>query len=266
MDFTRLLPSMDKELLDILRDNGFSEKEAFVYITNLQLWQAPVSTIARHMRENRVTVYSILKNLIARWIAKSTTKKGTAYYSMIDAETLVKKFSQRVERLQQIVPDLMAMTSKMDSQVKTQFYEWLEGLKTVYSKILNESDKNMAPGELFLCILGTWEMDWEFQRYIQKEFIPRRMGFKRKAKAILSTNLSWYENYMVKNHDCIIINNPLFSLANEIVLYGKDEVAILMYAPSEMAALLIQSRTLHDGLKGMFNLIWKMHNTIQKKK
>ena len=42
---------------------------------------------------------------------------------MIDAETLVKKFSQRVERLQQIVPDLMAMTSKMDSQVKTQFYE-----------------------------------------------------------------------------------------------------------------------------------------------
>ena len=57
---------MDKTLLDTLRDNGFSEKEALVYVTSLQLGQAPVSTIARHMRENRVTVYSILKNLIAR--------------------------------------------------------------------------------------------------------------------------------------------------------------------------------------------------------
>lgn len=257
---------MDKALLDVLHDNWLNDKEAEVYVTSLQLGPAPVSTIARHMRKNRVTVYSILKSLMARGIAKSSTKGSTAHYSVIDAETLGKRLQQKVDRLQQMVPDLMALTSKIDSHVKTQFFEGLEGLKTVYAKILNESEKNMQPGELFLCILGTGEMDAEFQRYIEKDFIPWRTGFARKAKAILSGNLSWYENYMVKNHECIIINDPLFNLANEIILYGKDEVAIVMYAPSEMAALVIQSRTLHDGLKGMFNLIRKMHKSLSKKK
>lgn len=114
---------MDKSLLETLCDNGLSEKEAQVYITSLQLGPAPVSTIARHMRENRVTVYSILKNLATRGIAQSATKRNTTYYSMIDAETLQQKLQHKVNRLQQIVPELMALTSKLDTHVKTEFYE-----------------------------------------------------------------------------------------------------------------------------------------------
>lgn len=57
---------MDTAVLDALHDNGLSGKEALVYVTCLQLGQAPASSIARHMRENRVTVYSILKNLATK--------------------------------------------------------------------------------------------------------------------------------------------------------------------------------------------------------
>jgi len=63
-----------KDLIVVLAENGLSEKEAAVYITSLQLGQAPVSTISRHLRENRVTVYSILKNLITKGVAQSSTK------------------------------------------------------------------------------------------------------------------------------------------------------------------------------------------------
>lgn len=124
--FSKLVYMMDKSLLETLCDNGMSEKEALVYITSLKLGPAPVSTIARHMQENRVTVYSILKNLATNGIAQSATKKNTTYYSVIDAETLQQKLQHKVNRLQQIVPELMALTSKLDTHVKTEFYEGFE--------------------------------------------------------------------------------------------------------------------------------------------
>lgn len=73
----------------------------------------------------------------------------------------------------------MAMTSQVDTHVKTEFYEGLEGLKTIYEKILNESDKDMLPGEPFLVIMGTGEIDPRFHDYIEKDFLPFRMGFPR---------------------------------------------------------------------------------------
>lgn len=185
---------------------------------------------------------------------------------MIDAENLLQKFTQRLERFQQVIPDLMAITSKMESKVKTQFYEWLEGLKTVYEQALSESDKHMEPDEPFLVFLGTWEIDPAFAHYIEKEFIPRRKTFPRKAKAILSGHKSNYEEYMYTTHDCIVIDDPLFTLANEIVVYGQDRVLILMYAPSEMAALVIQSKTLSDALKSLFHLVRKMDKKLNSKK
>ena len=58
---------MDQQhIIATLIDNGFSKKEAKVYIASLQLGTAPISSIARTMGENRVTIYATMKNLIAK--------------------------------------------------------------------------------------------------------------------------------------------------------------------------------------------------------
>ena len=109
-------------------------------------------------------------------------------------------------------------------------------------------------------------MDPELQRYLEKDFIPWRLKCKRKTLAILSGHGSSYEHYTHEKHDSIIVEDAVFKLANEIVVYGKDLVAILMYSSSEMAALVIQSQTLHDALKSMFYIIWNMHKKLSKNK
>ncbi|MEI7477593.1 MAG: helix-turn-helix domain-containing protein [bacterium] len=106
-----------------LFENGFTEKETELYLTSLQLGLAPISTIARHLHENRVTVYSTMKNLVTKGVAKSVTKSSTAYYSVISPQQLVEKISQKLHNLQNIVPDLLAITKKIDAPVKTQFFE-----------------------------------------------------------------------------------------------------------------------------------------------
>ena len=74
---------MDANLLITLQNYGISEKEARVYLTVLELGTSASSTIARRMGENRVTVYSILKNLVKRGIASETSKQHSTYYSVI---------------------------------------------------------------------------------------------------------------------------------------------------------------------------------------
>jgi len=52
-----------------------SPNESKAYLTTLQLGIAPISSIARYMKLNRVTVYSVIKNLVKKGIALEVPKK-----------------------------------------------------------------------------------------------------------------------------------------------------------------------------------------------
>ena len=81
-------------LSELLQDYGLSKTEAQSYLTVLELWTAPVSSIARRSGENRVTVYSALKNLVKKWIAIETPKRNSTYYTVIWPDVLIKKFEE----------------------------------------------------------------------------------------------------------------------------------------------------------------------------
>jgi sugar-specific transcriptional regulator TrmB len=118
---------MDKQHLEeILIENGFTDKESAVYIAALELGSTPISSIARRLKQHRVTIYSILKNFVARGIAQTTSKNKTKYYSMIPPQQLVEKMSEKIRHLEGVIPELMALANKIDTPVKAQFYEGLE--------------------------------------------------------------------------------------------------------------------------------------------
>jgi hypothetical protein len=62
-------------------------------------------------------------------------------------------------------------------------------------------------------------------------------------------------------HDSIIIDEPIFNMSNEIIVHWKDKVSVMLYWKEELSALVIKSQTLHDALKSLFQLIWKLYQT-----
>lgn len=74
---------------------------------------------------------------------------------------------------------------------------------------------------------------------------------------IVSADSSNYTQANTRLHEHIIIDDPIFSLANEIVLYNKNKVALLLYNTDEKSACIIESKTLFDALKSMFELLRK---------
>lgn len=247
----------------LLQEYGLSKTEAQSYLAVLELGAAPVSSIARRSGENRVTVYSALKGLVKRWLATEVSKKNTTYYSVIWPDKLLKKFEDKCHVLKEALPQFLAIANKYDNKPKVQFFDGIEGLKVIYEEVIL-SGKNMPSGEPFLTFVGTSKIDPRLQEYLSKEFVPRRLKYKTKTRVIAAKSTSKYSEYNIKTHESIVIDDPVFDFANEIILYGNNKIAILMYASNELCGLTIESTTLYNGLKSMFNLIRKLSKKSKK--
>lgn len=243
---------MDNNLIAQLSFYGFGEKEAKVYLTTLELSSSIASTIARRAEINRSTTYSILEDLKRKWIVTEVTIDEIKYYSAISPDILFKKREEKYEKIKSGLPELLAITNKFGNRPRTQFFEWFEGLKKVFEEVLIAGE---TMTESYLSFVWADKMDPKVEKYIYEEFVPRRMKIKIKTKAIMSKDNSEYVKYHKKSHNTIVVDKPLFNLGNEIVVFGENKVAVLMYATEEMSGLIIESQTLHDGLSSLFNLV-----------
>lgn len=251
---------------DALRPHGFTDSESQVYTTLLELGQAPASSVARRLGENRVTVYSTLKKLVNKWFVSESQKWGSTFYVALAPDKLFVKLQNKLTELQEVLPEMMAIQNKKGIKPKVQFYEGLEGIKTLYEDVIISSEE-MEEGEPFLTFIGSGEIDQKLARWFEEEFIPRRITCPTPTRAILSADMGGYVNYNKKRHDAITIIDELpFDLGNEIIVYGRDKIAIIMYQSEEMMGLCISSPTLHLALKSMFNLIRRLYTAKYKTK
>jgi len=245
-------------LTQILQEHWLTQKESNLYLVCLEIGSAPVSSIARRLGENRVTAYSALKNLIKKWLATGIVKNKTTYYSVISPKELLQKIENKYSMFKNSLPEFMAIASKYDNRPQVQFFEWLEWLKNIYEVITMHGWDEMEKGEPYLTFTWAGKVDPKFQEYLMNEFVPWRSKFPRKTKAILAQQANnKYIKYHIEKYDTLVISDPIFDFSDEIVVYGKDKVAIIMYNTNEMCGLIITSSTLHNWLKSMFNLIWK---------
>lgn len=247
---------MDSTLIDQLSYYGFSDKEAKIYLTCLELGSSLASTIARRSEVNRWTTYSILEDFKRRWIVSENIRDDLKYFSVLNPEILFKREEEKYLKMQSALPELLEITQKFGNRPKTQFFEWFEGLCKAVEEVLLAGETMTEP---YLNFIWASSMDPKFVEYLNREFIPRRMKLKIKTKSIMAKDNSDYGAYHKKTHNVLVIDKPLFKISNDIVLYWSNKVAILMYATEEISALIIESKSLHDGLTSLFNLIWDIY-------
>lgn len=242
-------------LTNILEDYWFSHKEAKIYLTCLELGNSIVSAIARHSGENRITTYSILKDLKKRWIANEITKNSVKYFSVISPERLLEIEKNKINKLENVMPELLAISNIFWNKPKVYFYEWFERVKDLFKEIVDYWDYLTEP---YLTFVWTTDMDPRFDEYFSTEFIEYRKKQKTTTRAIIADNKSKYTNYHLDMYNTLIIEDPIFEMWNEIVIYW-NRIAVLSYKKDEIYGLIIESEVLSKWLKSMFNLIWKAY-------
>lgn len=245
---------MDLSLVITLQNYGFSEKEAKIYLTILELWTSIASTIARRSEIKRVTVYTVLADMKKKGIVNETTKDDIKYYSVISPAILLSQLEQKYDSFKEKLPELFSLADKFWDKTKTQFFEWLEGMKKMYSELLISNEHKIRS------FLWSHEAHPTLRDYLNKNFVPQRVKHKIKAKVICcksDDNKSYHQVNKKNLIETKFIKNETFHLSCGIDIYAWNKVSIVLFSQEEMSGLIITSQKLHDTLASIFDFIWE---------
>lgn len=249
----------------LLQNYGFSSREAKIYLTCLEFGEDVVSSIARRAWENRVTTYSILKDLTQRGIANEVNKNKKKYYSVIAADTLIAREEKKYIKLKKALPEFLAVTNHFASKTKISYHEWFENVKEIFDETLKQDDE-------ILVIRGNESIKSIFKKDKFSSFHTKRIQRKIPIKIIYSEDYKAYQDFDIiseeelkekEYRENLVIQDDLFQMENDIVLYGKDRIIMTFFDKKYVSCILLKNKDMFKSLKGIFNMFWKMSHKLK---
>src|SRR3989344_7822284 len=117
------------ENLEALQKFGLSEKEARVYIANLELGNSLAGEIAIKANLPRTLVYDILERLIDLGLASYAIKNNKKYFQASNPEELSRILKEKLFSVSKILPKLKEL-QKLEGhkRPKVEIFEGKEGM------------------------------------------------------------------------------------------------------------------------------------------
>ena len=126
-----------------LRELGFSEKEATVYLTLLGVGAAVASDIAKRAGLKRSTAYVILESLAEKGLVSAVDRRGVRLYHAAPAEQLVQYMRNMASRYEGFVDVAKVLSQKLKAPraastpaPKVQIFQGMDAVKSVYEDVL----------------------------------------------------------------------------------------------------------------------------------
>ena len=121
-----------ENLSSAMEEIGLSEKEARVYLALLRTGQASASLVATNSGLKRPTTYLVLEDLRKRgFVLKMPSRKKQMFLAK-SPEEIITQAKRSVDRVFQVLPQLMNMYAKSASEVRTIHFEGINGLREAY--------------------------------------------------------------------------------------------------------------------------------------
>lgn len=136
-EYTVVMKIDSKEILRALEGYGLSRNEAAVYMLLLKRLEASAFEIAKATGIPRTTVYTTLESLKNQGIVSPFRKNNVAYFTPESPNQLIRLLKEREEIMNDIMPQIRALSpGRMDAPV-AKLYVGIEGIKTGFADILD---------------------------------------------------------------------------------------------------------------------------------
>ncbi len=251
-------------LTQLLKNIGFSEKEATVYLTLLELNEALPAGIARKTGLKRPTTYLVLEELQKRGIVSSVKKSGILYYQASKPEVFLEKERQRItsmnktlETLTTALPELQALHQQYAATPQMSVYYGKEGLIQVMEDTLT------AKGDI-LC----WSNTDLAVNTLLKDYHPSYV--KKKVKRKIWSKCLFLEDAIGRNfkkrskeelREVRFLPEDERVFGNEINIYD-DKVSIISH--EDQVGVIIQNKNIAETQRAIFELCFKMAKQLEK--
>lgn len=234
---------------EILTKFGFSINESKIYLAALEMGIGSAQDIGKKASVKRTTAYSVLDELIKKGVIVKTKEKGKDRFLAINPRELASRFADYQKKLQEAVPELLAIYNQKQVKPKVQFFEGLEGIKQIYADTLKEKPKEI--------------LEWNTQSIMKmfpgfpREYIKERRKLGIKAKRVGPDNPD-YRGHKSRDEQELsetkLLDEKDYNIPIEINIYG-NKVAFMSYG--DQIGLIIESESIAKSMRTIYELFWK---------
>lgn len=258
------------DLVKRLEKAGFSNKEALIYVSVLELGGAFPSRIAEYASLNRSTTYKILVALSVRGIINEIEKRKKIYYQINKPEKVL-RFTQNklrqtedaIEEIKNILPDLENIFSIGQNRPQITYLNGLEEILQTYDDMINQN----RPYEMMAFSNANQILDI-FPIDFTKKFVRGKEKKKVKTRAIIPDTERGrkYSEIVFEGVDKIywpkirFTKRNVFPNASEITIYGEKKVSIVNFTKDKMSGVIIEDEVIHNMMCAIFELAWKSND------
>lgn len=239
----------NEDIALLTKSLGFKEKEAKVYLALLELGKAGVSEIAKQSKIKRPTAYLILEELIENGYVNQVPWKNIKQYQAVDPSIILIQKRNDLKNFAEMVPFFQNLHKKKKTGPKIHYINNKEGIWNVYES-LNFSKETTCVSSYkkiddhFPGRVDNWIKGYKQKRYkvTARHLIPDISGdvqFGKKLKQAGQKVRIFPKEF---NTDIVITEN-------KIAISSLEEKPFLV---------LIESETLAQSLKPMFEMIWEV--------
>lgn len=228
-----------------------SDLEAKIYISCLEIWTSPASSIASNAKVNRVSAYDVLEKLIKRWIVSSSNIKWIKHFTAIDPRVFGEDVQKKTEDFVSALPFMQTLIKKTDIHPTVRFFEWMDWVKLAYKETLKSNNViyNYANSKN---IRDHWPL-------YDTEYVKKRTEKQIFLKGLAPDDSHWK---WVHNHDSDffretkLLPEKHFQVENEINIF-ENKVLIASFDPRPFA-IIIESEAVANTQKQIFEVFWNM--------
>lgn len=240
-----------ENLIQNLSNAGVTEKEARVYIALLQLGKASAYSISERSGLKKPTTYVILDELIKKSMVMKVPRVKKQQFIARPPEEFFVAAEERLRQARKALPELITMAEDNKTNVRTLFYEGINGVKdAIYYKSKEMKGKEIvgfyattedAPPEL-IKLFDPWPKDMHNAGIDFRVITPEH----ETTKQYLDPNNQY-------GHKIKTIPYSLYSSKSSLEA-GDTFVRIVLF--KSLQSVIIESPELAQSVRQVFEMLW----------
>ncbi len=241
-------------ITDILIKNGFTEKEAKLYMAVLEGGELTLAQAAKKAGLKRSTVYSLVEGMKKQGYVSLLKQRGIHYITALSPRLLIEQFEHATQLAKSSLPQLIDLAYASPMKPRIYFYEGIEGIK----KILMDAASCKRD---YVGFIDYALMPKELYVYIREKVAPERSQNKTFLRLLMpknEANKKILKEY-VEQVEHRLVNFPSDRNHIEILIYDHSKIGFMSFVKNEMFGLVLDSEAIHQTLEDLFMLIWEQN-------
>ncbi len=239
-------------MLKTLQKLGFTDKEAKVYLANLELGPSKIPAIAEKSGIKRTTVYVVVESLMQKGLVSFFKSRKTKKFVAEEPSKLSSLLKEKYIALKQIMPQLEALIkSKKENRPEVRFYRGQQGCLNVIQQSLEKPLSEVlfigSVADIYKITTKKYDYEHYFPIRIKKKIKLKALYFKDKDSLELQINAK-------KNLREVKFLPKNYYFPSSMLIF-QDKVALIS-SEKELVSIVIQSADLAEMERQKFNMLW----------